>query len=455
MNNSIRVHFLGAAGTVTGSKYLVETEKKKIMIDCGLFQGVKKIRQLNWEYLPVNANEIDCILLTHGHMDHTGFLPRLVDMGFKKSIYGTAPTLEIAEIILRDSAKIQEEDAERANQQKFTKHHPAKALYTVADVEKTIPHFKAVEIDKIIELGDGISARFTYVGHILGATCIELFVNGKTLVFSGDIGREEDFIMFPPQAPALADVLFIESTYGDRLHQAENIEEHLQKTVNDTITAGGTLIIPSFAVERTQLLMYLLWKLKEKKLIPEVMMVMDSPMGGNVLKVFQHHLKWQKLSAEECREMCNCFTYTEDFKESLNIIHNPAPKIIIAGAGMLTGGRVLSYLQHYICNPSTTVLMAGYMAEGTRGRQLLRGASEIKLFGKYYEVKAHIDEIRGLSGHADQKGLIDWMSNIKNTPQKVFIIHGEAQAADVLRTKIESTYGWNCEIPALWDIVEV
>jgi metallo-beta-lactamase family protein len=453
--SKIKVHFLGAAGTVTGSKYLIETESKKILIDCGLFQGVKKIRQLNWEYLPIDVEEIDCVLLTHAHMDHTGYLPRLIDMGFHKKIYGTAPTLEIAEIILRDSAKIQEEDAERANKQKFTKHHPAKALYTVADVEKTVTHFKAVETDKIIELGDGVSARFTYVGHILGATCIELFINGKTLVFSGDVGRQEDFMMFPPEAPALADVLFIESTYGDRMHAKENIEEHLEKVVNETIASGGTLIIPSFAVERTQTLMYLLWQLKAKKLIPDVMMVMDSPMGANVLKVFQHNLKWQKLSAKECVAMCTCFTYTQDYKESLQIIHNPSPKIIIAGAGMLNGGRVLSYLQEYISKPNTTILMAGYMAEGTRGRQLLRGATEIKIYGRYYEVKARIEEIRGLSGHADQQGLLDWMSHIKNTPQKVFIIHGEAQAADVLRTKIESTLGWDCEIPALWDIVEI
>ncbi len=453
--SKIKVHFLGAAGTVTGSKYLIETENKKILIDCGLFQGVKKIRQLNWEYLPIDVGEIDCVLLTHAHMDHTGYLPRLIDMGFHKKIYGTAPTLEIAEIILRDSAKIQEEDAERANKQKFTKHHPAKALYTVADVEKTVTHFKAVETDKIIELGDGVSARFTYVGHILGATCIELFINGKTLVFSGDVGRQEDFMMFPPDAPALADVLFIESTYGDRMHAKENIEEHLEKVVNETIASGGTLIIPSFAVERTQTLMYLLWQLKAKKLIPDVMMVMDSPMGANVLKVFQHNLKWQKLSAKECVAMCTCFTYTQDYKESLQIIHNPSPKIIIAGAGMLNGGRVLSYLQEYISKPNTTILMAGYMAEGTRGRQLLRGATEIKIYGRYHEVKARIEEIRGLSGHADQQGLLDWMSHIKNTPQKVFIIHGEAQAADVLRTKIESTLGWDCEIPALWDIVEI
>ena len=424
-------------------------------MDCGLFQGVKKIRQLNWEYLPVNVNEIDCVLLTHGHMDHTGFLPRLIDMGFKKWIYGTAPTLEIAEIILRDSAKIQEEDAERANKHGYTKHHPAKALYTTADVEKTIPHFKAVEENKIITISEDISARFNYVGHILGATCIELFINGKTLVFSGDIGRQDYFMMFPPKTPPHADVVFIESTYGDRIHPKENTKEDLRKIINETIVAGGTLIIPSFAVERTQLLMYLIWQLKKENLIPNVPMIMDSPMGANVLKVFQHHIKWQKLSAEECNEMCANFRMTKDHHDTMSIIHDLSPKIIIAGSGMLTGGRVLTYLQHYIDNPKTTVLLVGYQAEGTRGRQLMRGAADIKLYGRYYEVKARIAEVQGLSGHADQIGLLNWLKKFEKRPEKIFIIHGEAQAADVLRTKIETTTGWICDIPSLWEIVEI
>jgi len=455
MDNKIKVHFLGAAGTVTGSKYLVDTGEKKILIDCGLFQGVKKIRQLNWEYLPINVDEIDCVLLTHGHMDHTGFLPRLIDMGFKKWIYGTAPTLEIAEIILRDSAKIQEEDAERANKYHYTKHHPAKPLYNTADVEKTVTHFKAVEENKIIQISENISARFNYVGHILGATCIELFVNGKTLVFSGDIGRQDDFMMFPPKTPAHADVVFIESTYGDRIHPKENTKEDLRKIINETIAVGGTLIIPSFAVERTQLLMYLIWQLKKENLIPSVPMIMDSPMGANVLKVFQHHIKWQKLTTQECDEMCANFHTTENHRETMSIIHDLSAKIVIAGSGMLTGGRVLTYLQHYIDNPKTTVLLVGYQAEGTRGRQLMRGATEIKLYGRYHEVKARIAEIQGLSGHADQIGLLNWLKKFENKPEKIFIVHGEAQAADVLRSKIESTTGWICDIPSLWEIVEI
>ncbi|MFM7023726.1 MAG: MBL fold metallo-hydrolase RNA specificity domain-containing protein [Flavobacteriales bacterium] len=453
--DKVKVYFLGAAGTVTGSKFLIEAKGKRILVDCGLFQGVKKLRELNWNYLPVEAATIDCVLLTHGHMDHSGFLPRLVDMGFKKWIYGTAPTIEIAEIILCDSAKIQEEDAERANKKGFSKHHPARPLYNLKDVENTLPHFKSVEDNYWLDLGANIKVRFSYAGHILGAASVEIDVDGKMLVFSGDVGREDDLMLYPPIIPPVADFLFIESTYGDRLHPDENIEAHLQQVVCETIEMGGTLIIPSFAVERAQLLMCLLWQLKQKGKIPHVPMIVDSPMGTNVLKVLQHHLKWLKLSEKDCSQMCASFDYTKDFKETLAMINDERPKIVIAGSGMLTGGRVLSYLQHYIGDPRTTVLMSGYQAEGTRGRQLLRGASEIKIYGRYYDVKARIEEIRGLSGHADQKGLLSWMSKIRNKPQKVFIVHGEAQAADVLRTKIESTLKWNCIIPSLWQIEEL
>ena len=451
----ITVQFLGAAGTVTGSKYLVETADKKILIDCGLFQGVKKLRLLNWDPMPFDARDIDCVLLTHGHLDHCGYLPRLVDLGFSKKILGTAPTLEIAEIILRDSAKIQEEDADSANRNGYSKHHPAKALYTVDNVETMLPQFKAVDEDKWIDIAPNIKARFTYVGHILGATCIELEVLGKTLLFSGDLGRQDDFMMFPPKTPPRADVLFVESTYGDRLHPKENIKERLREVVNQTMKQGGTLIIPSFAVERTQLLMYLLWQMKMNKEIPEVSMIMDSPMGANVLKVFQNHKKWHRLSAKDCNDMCASFKMTKDYKESMAFIDDESAKIVIAGSGMLTGGRVIAYLQHYISDPKTTVLIAGFQAEGTRGRQLLKGASEIKMYGKYYEVKARIEEIRGLSGHADQQGILDWMSKLKNKPDHIFIVHGEAHSADALRSKIESILQWECHIPELWEIDEL
>lgn len=455
MEQNIQVHFLGAAGTVTGSKYLIEIGDKKILIDCGLFQGIKKLRLMNWDYLPVHAGKIDMVLLTHGHLDHVGYIPRLVNMGFKGSILGTAPTLNITEIILRDSAKIQEEEAARANEAGYSSHSPAEALYTIADAEKAIGHFEEVDEGEWIPLYDGIKARFQYNGHIIGATFIELDINGKRFVFSGDIGRKDDLLMMTPKKPKKATVLFVESTYGDRLHPIENIEEKLQEIVNHTIEKGGTLIIPSFAVERTQTLMYLLWQLRLKGLIPDIPMIMDSPMGANVLNVFQAHPQWHKLSLSDCNTMCNAFQVVEDYRETWETIDNKQPKIVIAGSGMITGGRVLTYLQHYISKEATSVLLVGYQAEGTRGRQLLEGSAELKIYGKYYPVKAEVFNVQSLSAHADQQEIIDWLSDIEGTPEKTFIVHGEAQPADTLRVKLKDTYGWTCQIPELYAIEEI
>lgn len=455
INDNISIHFLGAAGTVTGSKYLIDTGEKKIMIDCGLFQGLKKLRLLNWDYLPVNVEEIDAVLLTHGHMDHTGYLPRLVKMGYKNAIYGTAPTLEIAEIILRDSAKIQEEEAQKANKEGYSKHsHPA-PLYDLTDAEKAIHHFRTMPEGEWLNLFEDIKVRFQYNGHIIGATFIELDVHGKRFVFSGDIGRKDDLLMRPYKKPQRADFLFIESTYGDRLHPKENLQDKLQKIINHTVNKDGTLIIPSFAVERTQTLMYVIWQLKKKGLIPDIPLIMDSPMGANVLNVFHNHKSWHKLSTEDYTAMCNAFTIVQEYKETWEVIDDRRSKIVIAGSGMITGGRVLTYLQQYVDLPETSILIAGYQAEGTRGRKLLNGCVDIKIYGKYYEVKAEVFEIQTLSAHADQKELLDWMSEISNTPERVFIIHGEAHAADTFRVKIKDTYNWDCSLPELYDIISV
>ena len=453
-NHKIKVHFLGAAGTVTGSKYLVEALGKKIMIDCGLFQGLKKLRKLNWEYPPINPSEVDVVLLTHAHLDHTGYLPKLVKSGFKGRILGTAPTLEIAGIILKDSAKINEEAAEQANKGGYSKHSPAKPLYDLKDVKQTIPRFKAIKNGEWLPLFEGIKVRFQYNGHILGATFIEIDILGKRMVFSGDIGREKDLILSAPKRPKKAAILFIESTYGDRLHPLEDLEKSIQDIVHDTWQNGGTLIIPSFAVERTQILMYLFWQLRKKGRLPNIPVYMDSPMGENVLDVFLNNPNWHKLTKAECIEMCEYIHIVESYKETWEIIDNKKPKIVIAGSGMVSGGRVLTYLTKYIDNPKTCVLLVGFQAEGTRGRQLQNGIHEVKIYGKYYPVKAQILNIQSLSAHADQKELLDWMSDIENTPEKVFIIHGEAQAADVLRVKIKDTYGWKCTIPELYAIEE-
>ena len=455
MQKQIKLHFLGAAGTVTGSKYLLEFYDRKIMLDCGLFQGLKKLRELNWQYLPVPVEKIDLVLLTHAHLDHTGYLPRLVKSGFAGKIYGTAPTLAIAEIILRDSAKIQEEEAEKANKEGYSSHKPAKPLYTTEDVEKTLSRFAEAPLGEWIELSDNLKVRFQYAGHILGATFIEMDVMGKRFVFSGDLGRENDLLLRLAKKPDKADVLLLESTYGNRLHPKNYIEQELLKVILETFSERGTLIIPSFAVERTQLLMFLFWKLRDKGLMPHMPVFMDSPMGSHVLDVFERFTAWHKLSPSDCALMCGYINIIESMKETWAVIDDPNPKIVIAGSGMVTGGRVLTYLTQYLERPETRILLVGFQAEGTRGRQLLEGAHELKIYGQYYRVKAQVRELKGLSAHGDQQELLNWLDQLEGPPEHLFLVHGESQAADVLRVKIKDQYGWDAMIPELYSIVDI
>lgn len=454
-SNKATIHFLGAAGTVTGSKYLIEALGKKILVDCGMFQGLKQLRLLNWEFPPVDITTIDAVLLTHGHLDHTGYLPKLVKSGFKGRIYGTLPTLEITEIILRDSGKLQEEDAERANRHGYTKHKPAKPFYDLKDVAETIPHFKAEPLDEWITLFDNWKFRYRYNGHIIGATFIEMDIAGKRFVFSGDIGREHDVLMRPPLKPDAADVLFIESTYGDRAHPQNNTENRLAEIINATVAKTGSIIIPSFAVERTQSLMYILWQMRLKNSIPDIPIYMDSPMGTSVLNVFHKYHEWHQLKPEDCDKMCALIHAVKTPKETKTIVDDYHPKIVIAGSGMATGGRVLAYLDKYLEDESSTVLLVGYQAAGTRGRDMQDGKPEIVIHGVPHKVKANIAMLEGLSAHADQAELIAWMSKLNKSPEKIFIVHGEAKGAQGLQNKIKETYNWESIIPELYSIHEV
>lgn len=455
MEHKVKIHFLGASGTVTGSKFLLETSAKNILIDCGLFQGLKELRELNWKSLAFPPEKIDVVLLTHGHLDHTGYLPRLVAEGFEGIVRGTPPTLAIAEIIMMDSAKIQEEDAEKANEEEYTVHAPALPLYTVKDVEKTLKLFKAGNLDEWYQIDDEIRFRFRKNGHILGATFIELDLFGKIFVFSGDIGREEDLLLIPPDKPEWADYIFLESTYGDRLHPEEDPDKVLIDSVQRTLDNNGTLIIPSFAVERLQTLMYRIWKLHEKNKIPPIPVFIDSPMGNAVYQVFESFHGWHKLSTPELKAMRNFFHIITSYKDTWKTVDDHRPKVVIAGSGMVTGGRVLTYLRYYLEKKETTVLLVGFQAEGTRGRQLQEGAHEIKIFGKYCPVKATVEQLNSLSAHADQKGLLDWLSSIKNIPETVFLVHGENTARDSLRVKIRDVYGWHIHLPQIHETVEL
>lgn len=447
----ISVRFLGAAGTVTGSKFLVETAEVKLLIDCGMFQGLKDLRLLNWKDLPIDASKIDKVLLTHGHLDHVGYLPRLLKQGFKGTIVGSLPTMAIAEIILLDSAKIHEEEAENANKEQYSKHHPALPFYTVKEAKAAIKQFHHVAVNEWIPITDNIQFRLQYNGHILGATFIELQIEDQILVFSGDIGRTDDLLLDNPKKPTKADYLFIESTYGNKLHPTTDVNNLLIALVNETIHNRGLLVIPSFAVERLQSLMYLFWQLIKANKIPKIPIYIDSPMGHNVLKLFKQHPQWHKIDDIAFKAMCKHFNIITSYKDTWSTIDNPQPKIVIAGSGMVTGGRVLTYLQQRIDYENTTILLVGYQAEGTRGRQLLEGTHELKIFGKYYPVKAKLMHIESLSAHADQQGLIEWMSALKTPPKQVFLIHGEPHALDAFRLKIETDYNYKVTIPKLGD----
>ncbi len=445
-NPAISIKFLGAAGTVTGSKYYIQTPTKNLLVDCGLFQGLKELRLQNWDPLPVNISDIDMVLLTHGHLDHCGYLPRLFKNGFSGPIWGTAPTLQIAKIILEDSATIQEEDAEHANAKGYSKHNPAVPLYDTDDVEKTTPLFYPQPLDQWIEIENDIHCRFRYNGHIIGATFIELKVGEKTIVFSGDIGREHDTLMYPPQKPEHADVVLMESTYGDREHP-DNAEAELVRIIGECAAKNGTIVIPSFAVERTQTLMYLLWKMRANGTIPDIPVYMDSPMGTNVLDVFLHNTTWHKLTTEECTEMCREIKLIRTVKETYELAKGTESKIIIAGSGMASGGRVLTYLIQYVGTPSATILLAGYQADGTRGREMLNGAKEIKIYGKLFPVKAKIEIIESLSSHAGQSELIGWLSKLDAAPKNLYLIHGEEGALIAMKAKIKEVYNWDAIIP--------
>ncbi len=451
----IKIEFLGAAGTVTGSKYLLTIGDYHILVDSGLFQGIRELRRRNWDVFPFPASRIDAVLITHGHLDHVGYLPRLVKQGLKCPVYCTEPTADLMEILLKDTAKIQEEDAAHANENRYSKHEVAMPLYDLKDVEKTLPLLNPVPADTFFELTDKIKIKFRKNAHILGATFIEMDVNGKRIVFSGDIGRPGDAMLQHREKPGKADILFVESTYGDRYHPSVSTESIILEIINHAISSHGPLIVSSFTIDRAQDFMYVIWKLKHKGKIPDIPVYLDSPMGTDVSKLFIKYSNWLNSDSKIFADVFRDTRMVTSIQETFHLANDKSLKIVIAGSGMLNGGRVLHYLEKQLGNPKATVVLPGYQAEGTRGRHLSEGAPEIKLHGKYYEVKARIEHIKTMSSHADQKELLSWMSGIKNTPEKVFIVHGEPQSSDALRVKIRDTYGWEAVLPHYRDIFDV
>jgi metallo-beta-lactamase family protein len=454
-----KISFLGATGTVTGSKFLLETCGKKLLIDCGLFQGMKKNRLKNWEPFPVPPSEIDAVILTHAHIDHCGYLPRLTKEGFKGPIYCTHTTHEFCKLLLLDSAHLQEEDARWANKKGFSKHKPALPLYTTPDAEKCLKQFVSQKYGKSLNLADGLRVKFRDAGHILGSAFAEFKVTqGETvrkILFSGDIGGPNRPILNDPVQVREVDYLIVESTYGNRLHgdNQTNREEELAKAINESVERSGVLLIPAFAVGRTQELLFHIRELESSGAIPTLPVYIDSPMAINATKITQEMQSGYDFTARMLILDGHDILRTGNLNIAKSVdeskaLHNiKGPAIIISASGMLAGGRILHHLKHRLSKPENTLLFVGYQAEGTRGRALQGGKTEIKIHGQMVPVKAHIETISGFSAHADYREILAWLMGFNRAPKQTFVVHGEPEASQGMHDKIKDQLGWSATIP--------
>lgn len=460
----VKVKFLGGAGTVTGSRYLLEINHLKVLVDCGLFQGLKDYRVRNWEAFPISPSEINMVILTHAHIDHSGYLPKLVKEGFKGPIYGTEATLELIKILLLDSAKLQEEEAAYAQKKGYSKHEKPLPLYTIEDAERVFPLLKGADFEE--EQSEYPEFNFTFynAGHILGAAIVKLKVNGaqqvKKIVFSGDLGRYHDPILNPPARLPFADILFLESTYGDRVSKIKNPEIELGRAIREAYRRGGVALIPAFAVGRTQMMLYYLHRLQQKGKIPDIPIYVDSPMAIDVTKLYKAFGECHRLQPLFEEDHCNPFKHknlhyyqSQEASISLNAVRGDA--IIISASGMATGGRIMHHLYNRLPNEQDSVIFVGYQAEGTRGRKLIDGDTSVRMYGLDIPVKAHISYIEGLSAHADQEELIDWVEGFTSKPKVTFLVHGEDEARIGLQRKLKEELDWDATIPEYLESFEL
>jgi len=446
-----RITFLGAAGTVTGSKYLVEHDQKRIMVDSGLYQGVKNLRERNWKPLPVDPASIDAVFLTHAHIDHSGYIPALVKNGFKGKVYCTKATYELCKVLLPDAGFLQEEDARFANKHRFSKHSPALPLYTEEDARHSLKRFETVDYYEGARPVKGLDVVFRPAGHILGASSIELNDGCRKLVFSGDLGRFNDQVMQAPEAVYEADYLLVESTYGNRLHSETDVMSQLAEIINKTMERGGTVLMPAFAVGRAQVLLYLIQQLKEQLRIPDVPVYLNSPMAISATEIFYRFHKEHRLDPADCYKIDQGTHFVRSAEESIALVAHKSPAVIISASGMATGGRVLHHLKSLLPGHDNSIVFPGFQAPGTRGDAMVNGAEKIKIHGEYYPVKAEIHHLDSLSAHADSNELMQWLGNFKRPPKMTFITHGEPVAADNLRLRIKDELGWRCKVPEYGD----
>ncbi|MDP8220930.1 MAG: MBL fold metallo-hydrolase [Candidatus Stygibacter frigidus] len=454
-----KITFHGATGTVTGSRFQLEIDDKNIMVDCGMFQGMKENRRKNWEPFPVPPASFDHIFITHSHIDHCGFLPRFVKEGFHGRIISSKATADLCEVVLRDSAHLQEEDAKWANKKGFSKHSPAEPLYNGEDAEKTIPLFKPVFYGDIYQLSDNTRVKFHDSGHILGASLIDFKTTknntSRKILFSGDLGRPEIPVLNDPDQVYNVDYLILESTYGNRTHSDVDAAADLERVINESHQRGGVLVIPAFSVGRTQTLLYLIRELEEDGKIPKMPVYVDSPMAIEALQIFNNHIQDFDLFARMQKMQGKDIFRTADLhicrskEESISINDVKSNAIIISASGMVSGGRILHHLARTLPDSKNTVLLIGYQAEGTRGRTLQEKKETVTIHGKHVPITAKVEMIDGFSGHADYFEMLAWLMAFNKPPQKVFIVHGNPEASAAMADHIRKTYKWDVVVPVL------
>jgi metallo-beta-lactamase family protein len=451
----MKLTFLGGTGTVTGSKYLLEHAGCRLLIDCGLFQGLKQLRLRNWEPLAFPPAAIDALVLTHAHLDHSGFIPRLREGGYRGPVYCSEATRELCGLLLPDSGRLLEEEAEYANRHGFSKHHPALPLYTEEAARSALSAFRAMPLHQAFEPMPGVRVTLHRAGHLLGATSVHVAWGGRSILFSGDLGRSADLLMDPPEAPPRCDWLVIESTYGDRSHGQADPLKQLADVITRTAARGGIVVIPAFAVGRAQAIMYAVQQLREQRRIPDLPVFLNSPMAADATGIYERHHAEHRLTAAQCEALRHATRIVSSIEESKRLNALRMPAVIISASGMASGGRVLHHLKAYAPDSRNSILFAGYQAAGTRGAAMVAGADTVKIHGQHIPVRAEVACIDSLSAHADRSELLAWAGALPQAPRHVFVTHGEPVAADSLRQAIEERHGWGCSVPDYRDSVDL
>lgn len=450
----MKLTFLGATGTVTGSRYHLVTDKTQLLIDCGLYQGIKKLRLRNWSPIPIKAEELDAVLLTHAHLDHSGYLPKFINSGFEGDVYCTAGTKALCDIILPDSGYLQQENALHANKHKYSKHQPAQPLYTQNDAIAAVKNFQTIPFHQMTTLND-IQFSFIPVGHIIGASMIQIQHRGITTIFSGDIGRPNDILMNAPEPIPEVHNLIIESTYGNRRHEEVDAFKVIEEIIIDTFRSQGVLLIPAFAVGRSQAILHIITELREQNRIPDIPIFLDSPMAIHATETYLKFQHEHRLTVEQCHRLSKYVQLTRTKEESMSLNEMEGSRIIVSASGMATGGRILHHIEHYAGDEKNTILFTGYQAPGTRGEIMVNGAKSIKLLGTSCAIKAKVINIDCLSAHSDYQEIINWLSALKKPPEKIFITHGDPAAADGLRFHLKDQLGWDSNIPEFNETIEL